>query len=78
MADNAFARCQRFLNYHPLAKWFSIISSVSTAILYVGLIILLGFFIELMVDHGEIPSYHQLSQRHRTARFHAMTRASRG
>src|SRR5262249_4580595 len=57
---SAFARCRGFLNYHPLAKWLSIVSAVGTAILYVGLIVLLGFFIDLMVDRGEIPAYHQL------------------
>ena len=36
MADSAFARCQKFLNYHPLATWFSILSSIGTAILYLG------------------------------------------
>src|SRR5450432_2626017 len=60
-ANNAFARCQRFLNYSPLAKWFSVLSSVGSAVLYVALIVLLGFFIDLMVKHGEISSYSQLS-----------------
>jgi ATP-binding cassette subfamily B protein len=65
MADNAFARCERFLNYHPLAKWLSIVSSVSTAILYVGLIIVLGFFIDLIVERGEIPGLFQLPEHQR-------------
>ena len=60
-ANNSFARCQRFLDYSPLAKWLSVVSSVGTAVLYVALIVLLGFFIDLMVKHGEIPSYSQLS-----------------
>lgn len=60
MAESGFARCQGFLNYHPLAKWLSIVCSISTAVLFVGLIVLLGFFIDLMVEHGEIPSFHQL------------------
>ena len=63
MADHAFARCERFLNYHPLAKWLSIVSSVATAILYVGLIIVLGFFIDLIVERGEIPGLFQLPER---------------
>jgi ATP-binding cassette, subfamily B, bacterial len=60
-ANNAFARCQRFLNYSPTAKWCSIIASVGSAVLYGALIVLLGFFIDLTVKHGEIPSYSQLS-----------------
>lgn len=60
MDQNAFARCQRFLNYHLLGKWLSIISSVGTAILYVCLLGVLGLFIDLMVSKGEIPSYYDL------------------
>jgi ATP-binding cassette subfamily B protein len=65
MAANAFARCQGFLNYHALAKWGSIVSSLSTAFLYLGLIVLLGLFIDLMVERGEIPSFHQLPEHER-------------
>jgi ATP-binding cassette subfamily B protein len=67
MANSAFARCQRFLGYHPLAKWLSIISSIGTALLYLGLIVLLGLFIDLIVERGEIPSFHQLSRHDRDA-----------
>ena len=65
MADNAFARCKGFLNYHSLAKWFSIFAAVGSAILYLGLIALLGFFIDLMVQRGDIPSFHQLPDHER-------------
>jgi ATP-binding cassette subfamily B protein len=65
MADNAFARCQRFLSYYPLAKWLSILSSIGTALLYLGLIVLLGLFIDLIVEHGQIPSFHQLPRHER-------------
>jgi ATP-binding cassette subfamily B protein len=67
MANSAFARCQRFLGYHPLAKWLSIISSIGTALLYLGLVVLLGLFIDLMVERGEIPSFHQLPRHDRDA-----------
>ncbi len=60
MASTALARCRAFLDYYPLAKWLSIVSSVATAVLYVGLIVLLGFFIDLMVERGEIPAFHEL------------------
>jgi len=68
MANPAFARCQGFLGYHPFGKWLSILFSLSTAILYLGLIVLLGFFIDLVVERGEIPSFHQLA-RHDQVRF---------
>jgi ATP-binding cassette subfamily B protein len=65
MAESAFARCRQFLNYHAPAKWFSILSSIGTAILYLGLIVLLGLFIDLLVDRGEIPSFYQLPESER-------------
>lgn len=65
MEQNAFARCQRFLNYHPLAKWLSIVSSIGTAILYVALLMVLGFFIDLMVGRGEIASFFELPENER-------------
>lgn len=54
---SAFARCRGFLDYHPLAKWLSIVASALTAILYLGLIIVLGFFIDLMIERGNIPAF---------------------
>ena len=68
MADPAFSRCQGFLDYHPLVKWLSIGFSVATAILFVGLIALLGLFIDLIAERGEIPSFDQLGPNER-ARF---------
>jgi ATP-binding cassette subfamily B protein len=62
---NAFERCREFLGYNPVAKWLSIVASVGTALLYLGLIALLGLFIDLMVEKGEIPSYHQLADMER-------------
>ena len=61
MTDSAFARCQKFLTYHPIAEWVSIFSSLVSAVLYVALIILLGLFIDLLVERGDIPSYHALT-----------------
>lgn len=61
MAQTPFARCQGFLNYHPVAKWLSIVFSLLTAVLYVALIVLLGFFIDLVVERGEIPSLYHFS-----------------
>ena len=54
MADNAFARCQKFLSYHPLAQWCSIVSSVGSALLYVGLIVLLG--VVRLIQQGSLDS----------------------
>ncbi|MBI2804434.1 MAG: ABC transporter ATP-binding protein [Planctomycetes bacterium] len=67
MPNNAFKRCRAFLGYHPLARWLSIFASIGAAFLYLALIALLGLFIDLLVEQGEIPAYHQLStaDRHR-------------
>ncbi|MBI1831234.1 MAG: ABC transporter ATP-binding protein, partial [Planctomycetes bacterium] len=67
MADSAFARCQKFLTYHPAAEWTSVVSSIASALLYVALIVLLGLFIDLIVERGEIPSYHSLPSHERQA-----------
>jgi ATP-binding cassette subfamily B protein len=73
MADNAFARCQKFLGYHPLAKWLSIFSSFGAAILYVALIVVLGLFIDLVVERGEIPGYYDLPAYQRQAFLNDIT-----
>jgi len=59
----AFARARRFLNYHPLARWSALIAAVATGILYVGLLIVLGLYADLMVNRGEIPSYANMLER---------------
>ncbi len=68
MPESGFARSRGFLTYHPLAKRVSIFSSLTTAILYLALIVLLGLFIDLMVERGEIAGYHQLTP-HERQRF---------
>ncbi len=60
METNAFERAQKFLSYHPVAKWLAILSSVGTAVLYAGMLATLALFIDLMVNRGEIASFQQL------------------
>ncbi len=67
MPSNAFGRCQQFLRYHPYGMWLSIASSILASILFVALLVLLGFFVDLLVDRGEIPSYYQLPRAERYA-----------
>jgi ATP-binding cassette subfamily B protein len=57
----AFARAWRFLNYQPLAKWTAMITAVGTAVLYLILLIILGLFVDLVVNRGRVPSHHDLS-----------------
>jgi ATP-binding cassette subfamily B protein len=60
MDNTAFVRARRFLNYNPAGKWLAIACSVLTAVLFLALIVLLALFIDLVVNHGEVPSYGQL------------------
>ena len=61
MEREAFARARRFLNYSPVAKWSALIAAVSSGILYVALLVVLGLFVDLVVSRGVIPSFRDLS-----------------
>ena len=63
MDNAAFNRATRFLNYSPNAKWLAIVCGVATAILFVGLLLVLSLFADLMVNRGEIPAVHNLPTR---------------
>jgi ATP-binding cassette subfamily B protein len=58
----AFARARSFLNYHPVAKWSSLAAAVGTSILFVVLLMLLGLFADLVVNRGQIPALHNISE----------------
>src|SRR5437879_5808500 len=57
----AFARARRFLDYSPLSKWSALTAAVGTGILYVALLVILGFFVDLVVNRGQIPAIRDLS-----------------
>jgi ATP-binding cassette subfamily B protein len=61
MFSTSFARARRFLNYHPIAQWSAIVSSVATAILFFVLILLFALFADLAVNRGEVPALGQLA-----------------
>ncbi len=63
MDNTAFARALSFLNYLPFAKWLSMLCGVATAFLYVGLLLVLSLYADLMVNRGEIPAFHNLPMR---------------
>ena len=58
-----FARARRFLNYHPFARYSALLAAFATGILYVALLIVLGLYVDLMVNRGEIPSFGNMLQR---------------
>jgi ATP-binding cassette subfamily B protein len=63
MDNAAFARALRFLHYVPVAKWLCIACGAATAVLYVGLLLVLALFADLVVNRGEIPAAHNLPLR---------------
>ncbi len=61
MKREAFARARRFLNYSPVAKWLALAAAVASGVLYVSLLAVLALYTDLMVSHGEIPTFANLS-----------------
>ncbi len=60
MERTAFARALRFLNYHATAKWSALLAAVGAGVLFLGLLVVLGLFADLLVNHGDIPCYANL------------------
>src|SRR5438477_2031883 len=54
MENVAFKRAARFLNYLPTAKWLSLICGVATAVLFLGLLLVLALYADLMVSQGAV------------------------
>ncbi len=67
MQPTAFARALRFLNYFGFSKWLALLAGVGTGVLYVGLLLVLALFADLMVNRGEIPCLHNLPAKERAA-----------
>ncbi len=67
MEISAFARARKFLQYHPVAQWLAIVSSIVTALLFFALVLLLALYIDLVVNRGEVPSLQQLAPVERAA-----------
>jgi ATP-binding cassette subfamily B protein len=73
MDNTAFARARKYLHYHPVAEGVAISSSVLTALLFFGLILLLALFVDLVVNRGEVPNYLEAPPAQRTAFHQDMT-----
>jgi ATP-binding cassette subfamily B protein len=56
----AFARAWKFLRFSPIAKWTAFATAVTSGILYVLLLIILGLYADLMVNRGKIPAYRDM------------------
>ena len=60
MEREAFARAWKFLRFKPVAKTTAFVTAVTSGILYVLLLIVLGLFADLMVNRGKIPAYRDM------------------
>jgi ATP-binding cassette subfamily B protein len=58
----AFNRAASYLNYNAAAKWFAYLAAIGTGVLYIGLLVLLWLFADLMVYRGQISFYRELSR----------------
>jgi ATP-binding cassette, subfamily B, bacterial len=56
MDNAAFTRATRFLDYSPVAKWLALLCGIASAALYVGLLLVLFFFADLLVERRDAPS----------------------
>jgi len=63
METNSFSRVWDLLHYVRFHKWTNYFASVASGLLYAALVILLGLFVDLLVNRGRIPHFAQLSQR---------------
>ncbi len=61
MASNDFQRARGFLRFNPIATWTSVIAGVGTGLLYIGYLLVLGLFADVLVYRGAIPSFHNLA-----------------
>jgi ATP-binding cassette subfamily B protein len=56
-----FARARSYLSYSPVAKWSALVAAAGTGLLYVALLIALWLFTELVIHHGALPTFADLS-----------------
>ncbi|MCS6851865.1 MAG: ABC transporter ATP-binding protein/permease [Gemmataceae bacterium] len=60
MQRDAFARARQFLNYRPFSKWAALVAAGAIALVHVALLVMLGLFADLMVNHGRVPGLEDL------------------
>jgi ATP-binding cassette subfamily B protein len=52
--SNAFVRARRFLSYNAFATWTAILASLTLGFFTVGLIVIVGMFVDLLAQGGEV------------------------
>lgn len=60
MQSKAWAWAWNFLKYSPTAKWTAIVAAVGTGVFYVGLLVVLSLFADLLVYRGHIQTLREL------------------
>ncbi len=61
METNSFSRVWDLLHYVRFHKWANYLASLFSSLLYAALIVLLGLFVDLLVNRGRIPNFAQLT-----------------
>jgi ABC-type multidrug transport system fused ATPase/permease subunit len=64
---NPFAQARAYLNYTPLARWGSVVSSILASVCLVLLFPVLFLFVDLLTWHGRVPAYTSLPQNRQKA-----------
>lgn len=59
--QKTLAKAWGYLSFRPVAKWTSLTAAMTTAVLYVVLLVILGLYADLIVYRGKVPSYLELS-----------------
>ncbi len=59
----AFAKACAYLNYKPVAKWGAHVTGAGAGFVYVFLLLVLWLFVDLLVSHGRLPTFNELTKR---------------
>ena len=60
MERSAFSRAKDYLDHRARAKWTAIGAGIAASVLYVGLVLLLALFVDLLVHRGRVENLAQL------------------
>jgi ATP-binding cassette subfamily B protein len=58
----AFTKACTYLNYNPTAKWSAHVAGAVSGFVYVCLLIVLWLFVDLLVSHGRLPNFSELTE----------------
>jgi ATP-binding cassette subfamily B protein len=66
----AFAKASGYLNYSRAARWTAYVAAVGNCLAYVGLLVVLWLYVDLMVWHGRLPAFSDLTPAERDRFVH--------